>query len=92
MKKYARVSFFKINNVTDSVEMASMLKIHISDWKEKVPDGSSTKRGNEKAIVKRTMKTHAKLITGRAEDLFIGISFRLNMFDFSRPMDDWING
>jgi len=59
--------------------MASMLKIHIRDWREKVPDGTSIRKGNEKIIVKRTAETQAKLITGRLENLFI-ISFRLNMF------------
>ena len=78
MKKYARMSFFKINNVIDSVEMASMLKIHMRDWKEKVPDGTITRKGNEKIIVKRRVKTQAKSNIDSLA-LYIGISFRLNI-------------
>ena len=49
-----------------------MLKIHIG-WKEKEPDGTITRSGNEKTIAKKRIDTQAKLTTGRLEDLFIGI-------------------
>jgi hypothetical protein len=79
LNKTSSMSFFKINNVIDRAEMASTLKMHMSDCKEKVPEGRITKNGNEKTIVKRRIVTQAKLNTGSLV-LYIGISFRLNMF------------
>jgi hypothetical protein len=49
--------------------MASILKIHISDWREKIPDGSNIRRGNEKAMVKKRINTQAELIAGVLMDL-----------------------
>jgi hypothetical protein len=66
--------------VIDNTEMDSMLKIHISDWNERVPEGSITKNGNEKKIVKKIIETQAKLIAGSLSSLF-RTSFRLNILD-----------
>ena len=59
-----------------------MLKIHMRDWDETVPDGSMTRRGNEKTIVKKIIKTPAKLSAGKFADLF-WMSFRLNILHAS---------
>lgn len=70
----------KINNVIDSAEIVSMLKMHIRDWEEKVPGGSITVNGNEKTIVKRIKKTQAKLITDRLFDLLDDVCLVFNIF------------